>query len=181
MKKLFQIFAVIGIISFQACEGPIGPTGPQGQQGQQGPQGAPGVNIVGTTIEVEIDFNEANDYTGFADTPFLLEESDALLVYRLSGVDNNRDVWRLLPQTYFFQEGVLQYNFDYTIADVSIFLDGAIDLSTVPPQWATDQVFRIIVVPSDFIRNRMDLTNYEAVTKMLGITDSDFKKVEVRK
>lgn len=175
MKKIFQIFALIGIIGFHACEGPEGPIGLQGEQGE------PGIILVGTTIEVEIDFTAANNYQGFVDTPFTLEDSDGLLVYRLSGIENNRDVWRLLPQTYFFQEGVLQYNFDYTIEDVSIFLDGAIDLSTVPAQWATDQVFRVIVVPSDFPNGRIDFSNYEAVTKMLGITDSDFKKVEVKK
>lgn len=175
MKKIFQIFALIGIIGFHACEGPEGPIGLQGEQGE------PGIVLVGSTIEVEVDFTAANDYQSLFDTPFKLEESDGLLVYRLSGIQDNKDVWRLLPQTYFFQEGVLQYNFDYTVDDVNIFLDGAIDLSTVPAQWATDQVFRVIVVPSDFVNNRIDFNDYEAVTQMLGITDSDFKKIEVKK
>lgn len=159
---------MIGFAAFQACEGPEGPVGPQGE---------PGIVIVGTTYEVEIDFNTENDFLDIFDFPSKLEESDAVLVYRLSAVDNGRDVWRQLPQTYFFQEGVLMYNFDYTVDDFSIFLDGAIDLNALPTQWRTDQVFRVIVVPSDFPSSRIDYSDYEAVTKMLGIEDDDFQKV----
>lgn len=170
MKKILTIFALIGLAAFQACEGPEGPIGPEG------PQGEPGIVIVGNTYEVEIDFSEANDYMKINTFPEKLVDGDAVLVYRLSAVDNGRDVWRLLPQTYFFNEGVLMYNFDYTIDDYSIFLDGAIDLTILPDQWSTDQIFRIIVVPSD-LPARIDYSNYDAVTKMLGITDEDFQRI----
>lgn len=171
MRNVFSILTLIGILVFQACEGPEGPIGPQGE---------PGVVIVGSTIEVEIDFTTANDFMSLVETPFTLEDSDALLVYRLSAIDNGRDVWRLLPQTYFFQDGVLIYNFDYTVDDVSIFLDGAIDLNALAEEWRTDQIFRVIVVPADFAGNRIDFTNYDAVTKMLGIEDADFHKVQLK-
>lgn len=177
MKKIFSIFTLIGLVAFQACEGPEGPIGPQGPQGIEG---EPGIVIVGTTYEVELDFTEENDYYGLFDFPTDLVDSDAVLVYRLSAVDNGKDVWRQLPQTYFFSEGVLMYNFDYTIEDFSIFLDGAIDFSTLPDQWDTDQVFRIIVVPSDFPESRIDYSNYEAVTKMLGIEEGDFQKIKAK-
>lgn len=171
MKKLYYIFALIGLLAVQGCEGPIGPEGPQGE---------PGIVIVGTTYEVEIDFATANDFSDLFDFPVKLEESDALLIYRLSAVSEGKDVWRQLPQTYFFQEGVLMYNFDYTVDDFSIFLDGAIDFAALPAQWRTDQVFRVIVVPSDFPASRIDYSNYDAVTAMLGITESDFQKIEKR-
>lgn len=174
MKKIFSILILIGIVAFQACEGPIGPEGPQG------PQGEPGVVIVGTTYEVDLDFTAENDYYGLFDFPEDLVDSDAVLVYRLTAVDEGKDVWRQLPQTYFFNEGVLMYNFDYTVEDFSIFLDGAIDFSTLPDQWDRDQVFRVIVVPSDFPDSRIDYSNYEAVTKMLGIEEGDFQKIKAK-
>ncbi len=170
MNRILSIFVLIGLVAFQACEGPEGPAGPQGQQGE------PGLVIVGTTIEETISFTAANDYMEVINFPQPIVDSDAVLVYRLSGVDNGRDLWRLLPQTYFFNEGVLMYNFDYTVSDYSIFLDGAIDPTILPSGWVSNQIFRIIVIPSDFPSGRIDYSDYEAVVKMLGITDEDFKK-----
>lgn len=164
------MLALIGLITFQACEGPEGPIGPEG------PQGEPGIVIVGNTYEVEVDFSQANDYAKINNFPQQLVDGDAVLVYRMSAVDNGRDIWRLLPQNYFFNEGVLIYNFDYTLDDYSIFLDGAIDRSILNAQCTTDQIFRIIVVPSD-LPARIDYSNYDAVTKMLGISDEDFQKI----
>lgn len=169
MKKLLTIVALIGLGAFQACEGPEGPMGPQGE---------PGIVIVGTTYEVELDFTAAEQYSGIFEFPEALVDSDAVLIYRLSAVDNGRDVWRLLPQTYFFDEGVLMYNFDYTINDFSIFLDGAINPTILADQWVDGQIFRIVVVPSDFPAARVDYSDYNAVTKMLGIQESDFQKLE---
>lgn len=57
------ILALFGLLVFQSCEGPEGP------QGIQGPEGEPGINIVGTTYEVEIDFTEANDYLDLLNSP----------------------------------------------------------------------------------------------------------------
>lgn len=171
MRKITSSLALIGLLAFQACEGPIGPVGPQGVQGE------PGINILGTTYEVEIDFTQANEFSDIFNFPTRLEESDAVLVYRLVGVQNNRDVWRQLPQTYFFDEGVLMYNFDFTVADFAIFLDGPINYQNLGSQWRTDQVFRVIVVPSDFPRGRMDFSDYEAVTQWLGIEEKDFQKL----
>lgn len=168
MRNIFLILTLIGFVAFQACEGPEGPIGPQGE---------PGIVIVGTTYEVEIDFNAENDYMEINPFAEKLVDGDAVLVYRLSAIDNGRDVWRLLPQTYFFSDAVLMYNFDYTLDDHSIFIDGAVDPANLPDQWVNDQIFRIIVVPSDFPSGRIDYSNYEAVTAMLGITDEDFQRI----
>lgn len=168
MNKLLTIFALIGLLAFQACEGPEGPIGPQGE---------PGIVIVGTTYEVELDFTAAEQYSGLFEFPETLVDGDAVLIYRLSAVENGRDIWRLLPQTYFFDEGVLMYNFDYSLDDFSIFLDGAIDPTILANQWVNNQIFRVVVVPSDLPTARVDYSNYEAVTKMLGIEDEDFQKL----
>lgn len=175
MRKLTALFGLIGLIVFQACEGPVGPEGPIG------PIGEPGINILGTTYEVEIDFSESNDFSDFFEFPQDLIESDAVLVYRLSGVDNGRDVWRILPQNYFFQEGVLIYNFDYTFADFSIFLDGPLDYSLLGAEWTDGQIFRIVVFPSDFPDGRIDYSDYEGTMKLLNIEENDFVRIESKK
>jgi hypothetical protein len=170
LEKLLKIFVFsIGLYSCVGPEGPIGPVGPQGQ---------PGINILGKTYEVDVNFTSQNDYIEVFNFPQRLEDSAGVLVYRLVGVENNRDIWRLLPQNYFFEEGVLIYNFDYSVADFAIFLDGPIAFSSLGDQWRINQVFRVIVVPSDFPNGRIDYSDYDTVTSSLGIEESDFVKMK---
>ncbi len=182
MKRLFPIFGLAFLMIFQACEGPAGPAGPQGPEGPQGLQGVPGddgFNFVGTTYEAEANFNADNDYGELFAFPEELFEGDVVLVYRLSGFipETESPVWRQIPQTIFFEEGVLMYNFDFTTADFAVFLDGPIDFSILGPEWTDQQIFRIVVVPSDFPDGRIDFSNYEAVMTWLDIEEEDFVRI----
>lgn len=177
MKKLLPFFSLAALLIFQGCEGPEGPAGLQGPQGQQGAQGESGFNFVGTTYEAEITFTAEDEFGGLFDFPEELVESDVILMYRLSGVDEDRAVWRQLPQTLFFDEGVLIYNFDFTVRDFSIFLDGPIDYTILGPEWTDNQIFRIVVVPSDFPDGRIDYSDYEAVVAWLDIEEQDFVRI----
>lgn len=175
------IFALFGLLAFQACEGP---EGPQGVSGAQGVPGAPGVNIVGQTFEVEIDFTDANKYAGNFDFTEPLVDGDALLVYMLekNPANEGRVAWRLLPQTFYLERGILVYNFDYTVDDFSIFLDDSpIDFSTLDIYWTKGVLFRVVVVPSDLIGARVDYTNYEGTMNLLNISEDDFVKIESKK
>lgn len=177
MKRFTAILSLIVLMAFQACEGPVGPQGPMG------PQGEDGLYVVGQTFEVEITFNEANDYGEvFEFTNEPLVDGDALLVYMLeaSPLDNTQFAWRLLPQTFYLDQGILVYNFDYTVNDFSIFLDNSpIDFATLDPYYTDNVLFRVVVVPSD-LTSRIDYTNYDAVTEMLGITDDDFVRIPAK-
>lgn len=181
MRNLTLIFGLAVVLAFQACEGPEGLPGLQGPPGPQGQQGAPGVNIVATTYEATVDFTAANDWEAFLEFPEELVESDVILTFILWDVVQGRKIWRAVPQTVFFPEGPLVYNFDFTQVDIRLFLEGTIDLKTLDPVWTQDQEFRIVVVPSDFPKGRIDWTNYDAVTKMFGITDAQFRKLEPKK
>jgi hypothetical protein len=181
MNKILSLFVLIGLVAFQACEGPEGPVGPQGEQGLQGVPGTPGVNIVGTTYQTTVDFTEEGGWGVGLDFPEELVESDVVLTYILWDVAEDRPIWRAVPQTIFFEDGPLVYNFDFTQVDIRLFLEGAVNPATLDDVWTKSQTFRIVVVPSDFPDARIDWTDYNAVTKMLGIQDSDFKKLEVRK
>jgi hypothetical protein len=180
MRRITSILALIGLFAFQACEGPIGPVGPQGPQGPQGANGAPGVNVVSEVFEVEVDFTKASDYEAvFEFTPPIVN-SDVVLIFIEWERAGQTPIWRALPQTVFFDEGVLMYNYDFTRADFRVFLDGPLDFSLLSNDWTQDQRFRVVVVPGDFTGSRIDWTNYEAVIELLGVTEEDFLKVKLK-
>lgn len=182
MKKITAILGLIAMVAFQSCEGPIGPIGPEGPQGPQGPQGQPGVNIVSEVFQLDVDFTEANNFEVIRNFNPPIVESDIVLAFirwETTGSTGQIPVWRPLPQTVFFEEGVLMYNFDFTRNDFRIFLDGPIDYRTLDADWTRGQRFRVVVVPGDFAGARIDWTNYDAVVKLLGIEEEDFLKSDL--
>ncbi|WP_439489268.1 hypothetical protein [Algoriphagus sp.] len=179
MKNInLVILALMGMLAFQSCEGPAGPPGPPGIDG------APGTNIVGQTFEVVVDFTEANNFADFREFTEPLEDGDAVLVYMLEENPAAEDAagWRLLPQTFYLEEGILVYNFDYTLDDVSIFLDDSpIDFLTLAPYYTNGVLFRVIVIPSDLINGRIDYSDFKGTMDLLNLTEEDFVRVESRK
>jgi len=149
-----------------ACEGPMGPEGIPGEDGSI---------ITSKAFEIEVDFTEAKDYAHLEPYGFDVLTSDVTLVYVLWDVENSKDIWRLLPQQVFFEEGLMQYNFDFTDVDVNLFLDATFPLSLVGTQWTADQVFRIVVIPAD-LAGRPNYSDYQATMKRLNLSDIDFQK-----
>lgn len=170
MKKIFVLLVAITTVLFQGCEGPMGPQGPQG------PEGLEGVIVTSRAFEIEgVGFTADNNYSVVEDYGFEIYPYDVVLVYILWETDNNKAVWRLLPQSVFFDEGTLQYNFDFTDVNVRFFLDGTIDFKSLDTTWRLDQVFRVVVAPADNL-GRLDYSDYDATTRMLGLEDKDFQK-----
>jgi len=152
MKKIFLLLAVVSVVTLSSCEG------------DGGTQGEPGINILGQVFEATVDFSSGNDFSQLIVIPPNIEvyESDAILVYLLEDVvsDGNGgtlDVWSQLPQTFFVGQGTLIYNFDYTFADVRLFLDGNFDLNTLGSDFTNNQTFRIAVVPSEYSDARIPM------------------------
>ena len=148
MKKISSIILLFASVFILSCEGPMGPPG------------ADGTSLLGTIFEMEGDFKASNNYELFFDFPqnFEIYETDVVLVYILWEVTTvngkNTDVWRLLPQTRFIDDGVIQYNFDYTVNDVRVFLETTFPYEDLLPAETQDQVFRIAVLPADFIATK---------------------------
>ncbi|MDQ6478064.1 hypothetical protein [Dyadobacter sp. LHD-138] len=174
MKKLIPLLLIISVL-FAGCKG------------DDGAPGADGVNVVGTTIEVEkVNFNTANKFAltlKFTDvTKVKVLESDAVLVYVLwETIDSQTPVWRLMPQSILDVRGV-QYKFDYSPIDFSVFLeaeDANFNLATLPNRYTQNQTFRIVVIPSDFTARKsaeVDYSNYEAVKAQFNLDDSKIIK-----
>lgn len=174
MKKILTLFAVVGLIAFSSCEGPEGPPGPPGQDG-----------LIAEVIEREVNFSSANGFAVSIPLTPPIFNTDAVLVYHLYTVSNGVDVWRLLPQTYYMNDGgALDYNFDYSVNRVNIFLGADFDLNTLSSDWTQRQVFRVVIVPADVFEtgksvNKPDYSDYEATIKKFNIDDSNVKRVKL--
>ena len=188
MNKIKLLLGIALAALTISCEGPAGPPGPAGFDGLDGLEGQDGVNILGQALEIEGTFSFDNDYRIFFEFPQTVEvfESDIVLVYILwEQVDDPNggdpiDVWRLLPQTRILDQGLLQYNFDHTFLDVSIFLESDFDLGTLLPGDTDNQIFRIAVVPAEFGTDpSIDLTNLDSVMEAMNRDNSDLEKIQL--
>ncbi|MFD1314215.1 hypothetical protein [Namhaeicola litoreus] len=156
MKKIISLLFIV-LLSI-ACEGPAGPPGPPGLPGDDG------AIFLASAFEIEVDFTAQNGYSIVEPYGFDVFPSDVTLVYIQWDVTNGQPIWRLLPQIVEFQEGQLQYNFDFTQDDVSIFLDGTIDFGLLGSEWTQNQVFRVVVLPADNV-DAVDISSLKEVAK----------------
>lgn len=179
MKTITRLFTLAAIALLMSCEGPMGPPGEDGLDGD---------SLLGTVFEIEGDFTATNNYLLHYTFPSKVKvyDSDVVLVYLLweQQPDNTGkmlDVWRLLPQTIILNEGVLQYNYDFTKADVQIFLEGTIDFRTLRPSEALDQVFRIVILPASFANSKsVDIFDMNALMKSIGANPFILEKFELQ-
>jgi len=171
MSKNISILLVSFLaVLFISCTGDIGPQGPPGFDGTDGADG-----LIGSIFEVEVTFTEADDYVFFTEIPTSIEvfDTDIVIAYILAGVDNGVDIWEPLPQTLFFDDGILLYGYDYTLNDVNFFIDGTIDPTTLDALFTDDILFRVAVIPADFatgintanINEVMSAMNVESVER----------------
>ncbi|TFG75928.1 MAG: collagen-like protein [Flavobacteriales bacterium] len=184
MKKATLILGALLTLFFISCEGP---QGPPGYDGFDGVDGQDGINILGKVIDIEGDFTAQNDYSIFFEFPQSIEvfETDVVLVYLLweqttDGNGDPVDIWRLMPQTRILNQGLLQYNYDYTFFDVSLFLEADFDLATLPTGDTDNQIFRIAVLPAEFgIGSKLDKSNINSVMQALGVQENEVQKIKL--
>ncbi|RAV30386.1 collagen-like protein [Sinomicrobium soli] len=171
MKRILAVLLALPLV-FISCEGDQGPPGENGQDA-----------FIGLTYDFFIDLNEQNNFSytlPFGEEGIEVYESDAVLVYHSSEFyedpEGDINVWKLLPQSVYFTNGdILEYNYDHTFEEVRIFLDGNIaDLGTLDTGYTHDQLFRVVVAPSDFIaESKVDVSDYQAVVRELKSYNPD--------
>jgi len=169
MKRILSLITVFTLL-FTACEGDPGPQGPPGFNGQDG---LDGVNFVGQSFERTINFTSTNDYIVDIEIPLDIEllETDMVLVYRFLGQIDGFDVWKPLPETVYTDDGgEFQYNFEHNYDFVTIYLNApaTFDFNSLLDEDRLDQIFRIVVLPVDFVNSTdIDLNNYNDVVQYL--------------
>jgi len=169
MKK-FIIILVSAV--FLSCEGPRGPQGPPGFDG-----------LIGNVFDVEVDFTPGNGYANLIIFPNSIEvfESDVVIVYLLeeqfSDPSGPIDVWTPLPQSFFVNNGLqVVYNFNYTFLDVNLFLDGNVNLDNLGPGFTQNQVFRIAVIPAEFLETfDVNISNYDELINAMQAQNPNFE------
>ena len=168
MKKITLLIAFIGMITLQSCT--INEENDNVDY-----------DTISEVFEVTRSFNTGNGFSTFVDLGTPIYASDMILLYHLYDVVGGEDVWRLMPQTYYFNEGgELDYNFDFTRNDVSIFLDANFPLIDLSSAWTQNQTFRIVIVPGYFSNRsaqQIDFNDYDAVIQAYGINPSSIKKI----
>jgi hypothetical protein len=167
MKKLTLIVAFIGMVMLQACSNDTETV------------------VVDNTVypqvyelrNVNFGLDPNEGYLIRQDFPSNIEvlQQDVVLMYRLSGtVDSNTPIWQQIPRTLFLPEGELDYDFDFTKFDFSIYAGGTYDLA-LTPTYINNETFRIVIIPTVFANKvaagtkTVDYSNYEEVIKALKI------------
>ena len=179
MKTLINALIIVMLtVSFSCITDNVGPAGPMGPQGDDGPIGPKGDS--GFVFEFEqVNFTEP-DYEVFLPYPDDFESlsSDVALVYFLwdvvevDGVDT--EVWRQIPQTILTDDGMLQYNFDFTMVDVRLFMAAEFDLALLGAADTDDWIVRVVIVPGDFWNSARLMPGeiqYNDLKEMLGLPE----------
>lgn len=182
MKKIITILAVIGMFSFQGCTGPEGPPGIPGQDGQDGLI-AEVFELRNVNFSHDVTAPNTTGYTIYQKLNPVLYNGDVILMYRLSDTTlSGAPVWQQIPRTLFLANGELDYDFDFSKEDFTIYAGGTYNLS-LTPGYLTGQTFRIVIVPGPATvtgksgAKKVDLSDYNAVIKAYNIDDSNVKKL----
>ena len=137
------------------------------------------------TISEVFEYNNVNffpnDYSVVLNFPHTIFDSDMVLVYRLSGSFNGEDIWKVLPETYYFDDGTLdlRYDFDFTINDAEVKIEG-FDLAGVSNAFKLNQRLRVVTIPGYVVNknSKVDFTDYKAVMKAYRINENKIIKVQ---
>lgn len=186
MKKFSVVFGAFLTLFLVSCEGPSGPPGFDGLDGLDGQNGVDGSIFEAAAFEIEMDFvlnTEANIYEFGPElypTDITLLKDDVVLIYRLEEVNEGLDVWRQLPQPFFAEDGLMFYNFDFTLADFGLFVEPEFDASLISLDLVEAQVFRVVVIPGDLgTSSKMDRSNMASVLSALGIDEKDISRIKL--
>lgn len=156
MKTIIRVLVLFTVVLFSSCsdEGDVNNN----------------YDLLGTVFETTGSFSASNAYKLYFQFPndVVVYDGDVVMVYILWGqTDTNEDIWRPLPQSVFLIDGSFQYNFDYTLNDVQIYLEANFDKGTLEPGDLENQTFRIAVIPAELYQNKsVDIQDFNSVMQI---------------
>ena len=159
MKKITLVLAFIGMITLQGCS-----------------EDNDTISEVFELRNVNFGFNPNDGYTIYRTLNPQISPSDVILIYRLSGlINSSTPIWQAIPRTLYLPQGELDYDFDFSSIDFTIYAGGDYDIG-LTPSYLTNQTFRIVIVPGFFSKNStLDFNDYNAVIEAFNIDDSKVK------
>lgn len=171
MKKITLFLAFIGMITLQSCS----------VNDNQNVTDHDTISEVFELRNVDFNYNPTDGYTIYQTFNPNIADSDVVLMYRLTGVINSSTpIWQQIPRTVYLPQGELDYDFDFSRVDFTIYAGGTYDLS-LTPAYITNETFRIVIIPGYLsnknIKNKVDLSDYNAVIKAYNIDESKIKKI----
>jgi len=172
MKKILLLFAAMGALTLTSCT----------NDDDIDSGGYVDNDTVARVIQTTQSFNSGNDFARLIDIDNMFPE-DMVLVYR-QGYDAtaNSNVWELTPRNYNFDNGdVIGYDFNFTQADVLIYMVANFNLSDASAAYTQNQVFRIVIIPGSpngvgKMAPKADFKDYKAVVKAYGIDETKIIK-----
>lgn len=172
MKKITLLIAFIGMITLQSC------TVNEEQDNVD-------YDTISEVFEyTNVDLTSGNGYSALLTFPHATYTSDMVLVYRLVDYGSDGDVWKLLPETYYFDDGTLDFGYrnDFTRYDAQVNLFGY-DLPGLPIENRLDQVFRVVVIPA-YVNNKsstgkLDFEDYNSVKEYYKLDTAKVTKIKM--
>lgn len=167
MKKIILLFVIIGMILTNAC-----------QREEVIVASQPDNDTIAEVFELQgVNFTLNNgEYEIYRTLTPNIFASDNILIYRLSGTINpTTPIWQLIPRTLFLPQGELDYDYDFSKQDFTIYAGGNYNLN-LTPSFITNQTFRIVIIPGSFgnkMRNLVNTADYDAVIKRYNINDKN--------
>ena len=139
MKKITLCLALMGLLALQSCT--INEVNDQNDN-----------DTISEVFEYQnVDLMATNGYRQVLTFPHAIYASDMVLVYRLASTGPAGDVWKLVPETYYFNNGTLDFGYrnDFTRYDAEVSLFG-FDLLGLNTSFKLDQIFRVVIIPGYF-------------------------------
>ena len=172
MKKITLLFAFIGMVALQSCT--VNEVNDRNDN-----------DTISEVFEYQnVDLMAANGYRQVLTFPHVIYASDMVLVYRLAASGPAGDVWKLLPETYYFNDGTLDFGYDndFTRYDAQVSLFG-FDLPGLPVGNRLDQVFRVVVIPA-YINNKsasdkLNFEDYNTVKEYYKLDTAKITKIKM--
>ena len=172
MKKITLLLVFIGMITLQSCT----------------------VNEEHDNVDYDtisevfeysnVDLTSGNGYSALLTFPHATYTSDMVLVYRLADYGSSGDVWKLLPETYYFNDGTLDFGYDndFTRYDAQVSLFGY-DLPSLSNAYKLNQVIRVVVIPAYFgnktAAGKLDFEDYNSVKEYYKLDTAKVTKIKM--
>ena len=171
MKKIAFFLAFIGMIMLQSCSVNENRNVPDNDT----------ISKVFELRNIDFNYNPTDGYTIYQTLNPNVVDSDVVLIYRLTGVINSSTpIWQQIPRTLYLPEGELDYDFDFSRVDFTIYAGSTYDLS-LTPTYITNETFRLVIIPGYLsnknIKNKVDQSDYNALIKAYNIDESKIIKV----